>query len=242
MILAQIQQPFVPPQINGWQALVMVMPGLLAFAASALAVYHSVALRREVNHRLTELVDETARSNRAEGIIQGGESEMQRAIIARKDAFSESYPDACLTSDELGTVIMFNHQAELMFGYSREQVIGKKVEMLIPSSLRDAHRNHRLDYERNPHVRDMGADISIKALHRSGQTFAVKIRLSPVMAPGIGMHVIAVIRQVGQLSDAVEMMAKAASDARNIIDVAAKDAREVLSTAADVANDKIDNI
>ncbi len=85
--------------INGWQALVIIMPGVLAFLTSSVAVYFTYMLRKEVNHRLTELVDASSRSSRAEGIIEG--TATTRQAIASQSTVDPLLEKAVLRAREL---------------------------------------------------------------------------------------------------------------------------------------------
>ena len=114
----------------------------------------------------------------------------------------ESSPDAIVIINARGEVVVFNHQAELMFGYNRAEVLGSKVEKLLPATLRATHVNHRDGYMSYPKVREMGIGRVLMGLHRSGKEFSVQISLGPLMPIG-GPHAMAVIRRVDNVAEKI---------------------------------------
>jgi hypothetical protein len=73
-----------------------------------------------------------------------------------------------------------NRQAETMFGYPRDRVVGATVEMLLPERLRERHVAHRATYFRDPHIRPMGRGLDLLARREDGSEFPVEISLSYV--------------------------------------------------------------
>lgn len=80
-----------------------------------------------------------------------------------------------------GPIVYFNAAAELLFGYTRGEVLGQPVEMLVPESVRPAHSRHRAAYEEDPRKRPMGMHLNLSARHKSGHEIPVEISLSPRM-------------------------------------------------------------
>jgi rsbT co-antagonist protein RsbR len=108
----------------------------------------------------------------------------------------EASPDAKIVINEKGEIVIFNAQAELLFGYDRTEVIGQEIEILLPESLKDTHREHRTHYFTEPKTREMGIGLELKGRHRSGQEFPVQIKLAPIIVPKAGVHTLAVVRRV----------------------------------------------
>lgn len=106
----------------------------------------------------------------------------------------EELPDAVVIVDDLANIKLINKQAELMFGYHREDIIGSSVEILIPEHLREAHANQRNDYFRDPRTRPMGAGSQLLAQRKDGSQFEAEISISP-MRTREGTFVAAVIRK-----------------------------------------------
>jgi PAS domain S-box-containing protein len=105
----------------------------------------------------------------------------------------ESAPDAVVTVDDRGRIVVINSQTEALFGYSRDELLGQYVEALLPDALREMHEHHRAAYLREPRTRPMGAGLELSARRKDGSEFPAEISLSPLQTPE-GMLVTAVIR------------------------------------------------
>jgi len=109
----------------------------------------------------------------------------------------ETAPDAMIIVDERGRIAIVNRQAEDMFGYSRAELLGHEVEMLLPEAIREHHQGHRRRYGENPELRPMGPGLDLLGRRKDGSEFPVEISLSPVKTSS-GMFVSSVIRDVTQ--------------------------------------------
>ena len=105
----------------------------------------------------------------------------------------ESAPDAMIIVDNAGKMLIVNAQTERIFGYTRSELLGQPIEMLVPQRFRKGHPAHRHDYERDPHVRPMGAGLELSALRKDGSEFPVEISLSPIQTSA-GRLVVSAIR------------------------------------------------
>lgn len=108
----------------------------------------------------------------------------------------EASPDAKIVIDTEGNIVVFNQQAEFMFGYDRSEVLGKQIEMLLPEDLREIHKTHRSGFMDEPRMREMGTGQILRGLKRNGRQFAVQIKLAPIVVAGAGLHVLAVVRAI----------------------------------------------
>lgn len=104
-------------------------------------------------------------------------------------------PDAMAIVDDQGAISLVNAQTEKLFGYSREELVGKPVEMLIPARYRETHARHRHAYNESPRLRPMGAGQELYGLRKDGREFPVEISLSPIGGER-GILVFAAIRDV----------------------------------------------
>jgi PAS domain S-box-containing protein len=95
-------------------------------------------------------------------------------------AVLESVGQGVLTVDRGGAIRDCNRRALEMFGYTREELVGQQIEILIPSTLRSAHAAHREDYFKHPRQRTMGQGLELKASRRDQSEFPVEISLSYV--------------------------------------------------------------
>jgi sigma-B regulation protein RsbU (phosphoserine phosphatase) len=104
----------------------------------------------------------------------------QRHMEHRFQRLFESGPDAMVIVDGEGRIDLANARAERMFGYTRRELLGQGVEVLVPERLRGKHLNQRLGYTENPHTRPMGAHGELYGLHKDGSEFPAEISISPI--------------------------------------------------------------
>lgn len=95
-------------------------------------------------------------------------------------AFVETAPQAIIIHDEKGKIAVVNRAAEHIFGYSREELIGQAVEMLMPARFRQRHATERKAYMHKPTIRPMGRGLELYGLCKDGSEFPAEISLSPV--------------------------------------------------------------
>jgi PAS domain S-box-containing protein len=107
----------------------------------------------------------------------------------------ENAPDAILQVNQAGAIIIANCTAEKMFCYTREELIGLNVDLLVPEANRAAHPAHRKTLATAGKSRPMGLGLDLFAQRKDGTQFPVEISLSP-MNTETGVHVTAVIRDV----------------------------------------------
>ena len=107
----------------------------------------------------------------------------------------EAIPDAVAAVNQQGVVIQVNSQTEALFGYTRDELIGQSVEMLVPERQRGQHHLHRESFYSRPKIRRMGSGLDLYGRRRDGSEFPVEISLSPV-ATGNGAMVLSVIRDI----------------------------------------------
>lgn len=115
---------------------------------------------------------------------------------ANYKAIFESSPDGILLVDPGGVIRQSNPMAEQLFGYDRDQLVGQRVEALIPPGARDAHPHHRADYARTSTVRPMGIGMQLQAVRKGGVEFPVEISLAPIEAADGEEWTVATVRDV----------------------------------------------
>ena len=115
-------------------------------------------------------------------------------VLLSRD-FIETLPDAIVAVDRDGVILQVNSQVEQIFGYTRNQLLGKKIEMLVPERFRRGHDSHRENFAEKPKLRRMGAGLDLFGRRRDGSEFPVEISLSPVAVEG-GMIVLSAIRDI----------------------------------------------
>jgi PAS domain S-box-containing protein len=125
-------------------------------------------------------------------------------------ALLEAAPDAMVIVDQSGTILIINAQTEKLFGYPRDELLGKPVEELVPKRYRGQHHAHRNGYFRQPKARSMGSDLELLGLRRDGSEFPVEISLSPLETED-GLLISSAIRDVTERKR-TEAAARLASD------------------------------
>ena len=137
-------------------------------------------------------------------------------------ALLEAAPDAMVIVDEQGTITLVNAQAENLFGYDRAELLGRKVEILVPVRFRGSHGAHRGRYFSNAHRRPMGAGLELFGLRRDGTEFPVEISLSTLVT-GDRTLIISAIRDLSDRKRAeaqFRALLESAPDAMVIVNAA----------------------
>ena len=122
--------------------------------------------------------------------------------------------------NETGEIVLINSQTEVLFGYTREELLGLPVEMLLPGHFPDLHLTHRATYFRDPRLRPMGAGLALRAVRKDGTEFPVEISLS-LLKTAEGLLVTAAIRDISDRKRAekkFEGLLESAPDAMVIVD------------------------
>jgi PAS domain S-box-containing protein len=189
-----------------------------------------ISERKSAERERQKLVDELEATNH------------QLALTARESAEAAerftilfaSVPDATLMVEEDGTIVEFNRQAEKLFEWTRDEIRGRPVEVLLPPGLRKTHVVQRTEFARNPEVRAMGSGRELEAVNRSGEAIPVEISLSPLRFQG-RLMVVASIRDITERRKAEQAVAEsekrlrlANKELEGIVYVASHDLRSPL--------------
>ena len=150
---------------------------------------HSASLERRVAERTVEL-------------------EQTRRQFQNLFEFS---PDALVMADQAGKIQLINRQAEQMFGWTRAELVGRSVEVLIPRSLQGGHPGQRTRFLKRAKTRPMGAGKSnLLGLRKDGTDFPVEISLSPVETEA-GPLVAAAVRDISERKQLEQELARISS-------------------------------
>jgi PAS domain S-box-containing protein len=140
--------------------------------------------------------------------------------LAEHQALLENAPDAMVIVDPDGLIVLVNAQTERLLGYSRDELIGRPVETLVPERLADRHSGHRAVFAADARPRAMGGQLELSALRSDGVEVPVEISLSPLRHDGLPL-VSAAIRDVTErrrLHGLFRGVLESAPDAMVIVD------------------------
>ena len=141
----------------------------------------------------------------------------RRHADERFKAFVESAPDAMVMAEKSGIITLVNGQAEKLFGYERDEIIGQQVEILLPERYRAGHGAHRERYFHEPRRRPMGGGLDLYARRKDGTEFPVEISLSPFESDQ-GMMVTSSIRDITERKQAETLLREARIFAESVVD------------------------
>lgn len=135
---------------------------------------------------------------------------------AKFQSFLESVPDAIIIVNHEGNIQYSNRQTEFLFGYKKSEIIGNKIELLIPNRFKEAHQNHRNKYFSNIKVRRMGEGMQLFAKHKNQTEFPVEISLSKLNTEK-NLLVCASIRDVSSQKKIENELKEAIENAENAV-------------------------
>ena len=130
-------------------------------------------------------------------------SDVGGAVEMRLRAAVESSPSGLLMVDGTGQIVLVNQEIERLFGYSREELLGKPIDILVPERFRGHHPNFRAGFVAHPSVRAMGAGRDLYGLRKDGSEVPVEIGLTPVATPE-GLFVLSSIVDISSRKRAEE--------------------------------------
>ena len=150
----------------------------------------------------------------------------------------EAIPDAVVAVNQQGVIIQVNSQTETLFAYTRDELIGQKIEMLVPERQRGQHDQHRAQFHATPKIRRMGSGLDLYGMRRDGSEFPVEISLSPV-STGNGAMVLSVIRDISDRKRIEEELRRANEELDRRKSRELRDSQNRLALIVDSSQDAI---
>lgn len=113
----------------------------------------------------------------------------------------EFIPDAIVVSNEQGIISFINSSTEQLFGYTKNELLGQELEILMPRKFHTKHREHVKGYSENPIKRPMGKGLNLLGQKKDGKDFSVDIMLSPIVIEE-KKYIVSVIRDISNIKEA----------------------------------------
>jgi len=162
---------------------------------------------------------------------------MMAEVVLSADLL-EALPDATVAVDHRGVIVQLNSQTQELFGYDRDELIGQKIEILVPDRYRNQHHQHRENFSHTPKTRRMGADLDLYGRRRNGSEFPVEISLSPVTTDK-GVFVLSAIRDISDRKRIAEELRRANEDLHQRTSEQLGEYRSRLASIIDSSEDAI---
>src|SRR5207247_184778 len=152
---------------------------------------------------------------------------------------TEASPSGILLVNDQGRIVLVNSQIEKLFGYRREELVGKPVDILVPERFASQHPTHRATFFAAPTARAMGAGRELFARRKDGSEFPVEIGLNPIQTPE-GILVLAAVVDVSARKLAAEEALRHREDLGHLSRVAVTD--ELTASIAHELNQPLSGI
>jgi len=152
--------------------------------------------------------------------------------------FFEAVPDAMVAVNQKGEIVQINSQTERLFGYTQDELLGQRIEVLVPVGQRALHHQHRERLHHKPEMRRMGAQLDLRGRRKDGSEFPVEISLSPVPTDA-GMVVLSAIRDITYRKRMEEQLRKAHEELAASKDRQLQESQNRLALIVDSSQDAI---
>ena len=187
-----------------WQALLAHQPGELPMISG---IVLALGLLGSLLVAITVAQTQQARKRSRE--LQGSNVLLQQIFDAS--------PDGLLMANRRGTIIRVNEQAERIFGYTHDELIGQSVERLVPEKFHDLHSSHWEGYHATPGARSMGLGLELSYKRKDGSEFPAEITLSPVQSRN-EMQVLVVVRDISERKRNEEILRQSEERFRSVFE------------------------
>lgn len=230
---------YEPAELQGKVSLTYVHPddwaiteqALIAASAQSMTDVGLVSrIRHKAGHYVwLEISGRAIRSGttgKIEGFIASARdiSDRKQAEIALRESeekfrlLLDSAPIATVISDQRGRITLVNVQAEILFGFTRAELVGQTVELLVPEYARNTHRDDRMRYMATPRVRRMGLGMELFARRKDSTIFPVEIELGYIETKD-GIMVMSFVVDITERKQVAAELERQRSFLQSVIDV-----------------------
>ncbi len=164
---------------------------------------------RALNEQIAVLSREVAERKRAEEAMRESQALFQQLF--------ESAPDAIIVINSQRQIVQLNVQAESLFGYHREELLGQVVEVLIPEHLRERHVKHSEDYLATPYLRRLSVGLQLYGRRKDGSQFPADIALNPLRTAS-DLLVLCIIRDITERKQVEETLFRREQEFRALVE------------------------
>jgi PAS domain S-box-containing protein len=195
--------------------------------------------------RGTPIRDDSGSIVRWFGICTDIDSQKQAETALRDSenavrALLDAAPLGIVASGQSGRIVMFNDVAEQMFGYRRDEMLGRTIDVLLPAHVRDRHSKHRATYSTEPRSRTMGQGMDLLACRRDRTQFPVEVSLSSVPGKNGDLSVafisdMSARKKAEELHRANEALLRSNAELQRFASEVSHDLREPLATVRSYA-------
>lgn len=128
------------------------------------------------------------------------------------DQLLGNYSEAVVIINSMGEIIYVNTLLKECFGYEKNELLGERIEILIPDSSRDIHTIHRKNYFKIPQIRPKGVGLVFQGKRKNSEIFPVEIILNPIQTSN-GEIILAIVRDLSELKK-IEQLSKLLNSAK----------------------------
>lgn len=118
--------------------------------------------------------------------LEGSETDHKVAMVSQVDGIPlfesivESAPGSMVVSGADGEIVLVNRRAEELFGYRRDELLGKSIETLMPKRFRKTYVDHQTRFLSHPELRPMNKNFELTGQRKDGSEFPMDVYLSPI--------------------------------------------------------------
>jgi diguanylate cyclase (GGDEF)-like protein/PAS domain S-box-containing protein len=159
-------------------------------------------------------------------VLRASRARVNEPLGLSAEPVLDASPNAVIAVDGRGRIVYTNPNVEEMFGWSPQDLLGERIERLVPARMAERHAEHRATYRRRPTPRPMGVGLELAARRQDGSEFPVEISLAPARSPQ-GRLVVVTVVDITARANLQEQLAQANEELRHHADELEQRGREM---------------